>query len=121
LPGDLEHRAVPDRVPDWTFFTNHAHVLFCISLDPEIRLRDVADRVGITERAVQRIVTELEAGGFITRQRTGRRNSYVVHPNLPLRHPIESHRSVADLLRLVLQQGDTLLVAAEPRPKVSGA
>lgn len=112
---------MPDRVPDWTFFTNHAHVLFCISLDPEIRLRDVADRVGITERAVQRIVTELEAGGFITRQRTGRRNSYVVHPNLPLRHPIESHRSVADLLRLVLQQGDTLPVAAEPRPKVSGA
>lgn len=104
---------MPDRVPDWTFFTNHAHVLFCISLDPEIRLRDVADRVGITERAVQRIVTELEAGGFITRQRTGRRNSYVVHPNLPLRHPIESHRSVADLLALILQADQLKAIAAQ--------
>lgn len=89
---------------DWTFLTNHAHVLFCLSSDPEIRLRDVADRVGITERAVQRIVTELETGGYITRQRQGRRNTYTVHTNVPLRHPIESHRSVSDLLRLILPE-----------------
>ncbi len=90
------------RVPDWTFLTNHAHVLFCLAQDPEIRLRDVADRVGITERAVQRSVTELETGTYITRQRNGRRNSYIVHKQLFLRHPIESHCSVAELLGLIL-------------------
>lgn len=87
---------------DWTFLTNHSHVLFCLAMDPEIRLRDVADRVGITERAVQRIVTELEDSGYIKRQRQGRRNTYEVHHHQPLRHPIESHRSVADLLKLIL-------------------
>lgn len=92
------------RVPDWTFLTNHAHVLFCLAQDPEIRLRDVADRVGITERAVQRIVTELETGTYITRQRNGRRNSYIVHKQLFLRHPIESHCSVAELLHLILSE-----------------
>jgi DNA-binding MarR family transcriptional regulator len=104
----LETRVVTERAPDWTFLTNHAHVLFCLAKDPEIRLRDVADRVGITERAVQRIVTELETAGFITRQRNGRRNRYTVHRQNPLRHPIESHRSVADLLALILHSGDLL-------------
>lgn len=95
-----------DRVLDWTFLTNHAHVLFCLTKDPDIRLRDVADQVGITERAVQRIVTELETAGFITRQRNGRRNSYIVHRHHPLRHPIEGHRSINDLLNLILHQGE---------------
>ena len=104
-----------DRVPDWTFLTNHAHVLFCLSKDPGIRLRDVADRVGITERAVQRIVTELETAGFITRQRNGRRNSYTVHRHHPLRHPIESHRSVADLLALILHQGEIVPLSGLPK------
>ena len=90
------------RISDWTFLTNHAHVLFCLAQDPGIRLRDVADRVGITERAVQRIVTELETGTYITRQRNGRRNSYIIHKQLFLRHPIEDHCRVADLLNLVL-------------------
>lgn len=99
---------VTERAPDWTFLTNHAHVLFCLAKDPEIRLRDVADRVGITERAVQRIVTELETAGFITRQRNGRRNRYTVHRHNPLRHPIESHRTVDDLLALILHQGEIL-------------
>lgn len=115
------------RVPDWTFLTNHAHVLFCLAQDSEIRLRDVADRVGITERAVQRIVTELETGAYITRQRNGRRNSYIVHTQLFLRHPIESHCSVADLLGLILA-GDaryTVLPApaetAAPAEKPPGA
>jgi len=110
----MEPSPVPDRVLDWTFLTNHAHVLFCLTKDPEIRLRDVADKVGITERAVQRIVTELETAGFITRQRNGRRNSYIVHRHHPLRHPIESHRSVNDLLNLILAQGDLLPRDLEP-------
>ncbi len=95
-----------ESTSDWTFLTNHSHVLFCLAKDPEIRLRDVADRVGITERAVQRIVTELEDSGYITRQRQGRRNTYEVHKHRPLRHPIESHRNVSDLLLLILELTD---------------
>lgn len=105
------------RVPDWTFLTNHAHVLFCLAQDQEIRLRDVADRVGITERAVQRIVTELEHGRYITRHRNGRRNSYVVHTRESLRHPIESHCSVADLLSLILSRNT--LPAPAPAPEAN--
>lgn len=106
------------RVPDWTFLTNHAHVLFCLAQDPGIRLRDVADRVGITERAVQRIVTELENASYITRQRNGRRNSYVVHHYHALRHPIESHRSVADLLALIVPHP---LLRTAPLPPAAAA
>ncbi|MBC7809270.1 MAG: winged helix-turn-helix transcriptional regulator [Akkermansiaceae bacterium] len=87
---------------DWTFFTNHAHVLVCLAGDGEMRLRDVAVKVGITERAVQRIVMELEEGKIIVRVRDGRRNHYTIDHTMPLRHPIESHRTVGDLLRLVL-------------------
>lgn len=87
--------------PHWTFMTNHAHVLFCIAGDPEIRLREVAERVGITERAVQRIVSDLQESGYITVEKVGRRNRYAVVPNLPLRHEVERHRSVAELLQLV--------------------
>ena len=86
---------------EWTFLTNHAHVLFCIAQDPEVRLRDVAARVGITERAVQRIVTDLEAAGYLLVAKEGRRNRYTVHDDLPLRHPIERHRSVRSLIGLV--------------------
>lgn len=87
---------------EWTFLSNHAHVLLVIARDPEIRLRDVAVCVGITERAVQRIVADLEAGGYLTRERTGRRNHYRLHPDVPLRHPIERHKTVAELMALVL-------------------
>ncbi|PCC68173.1 MarR family protein [Nannocystis exedens] len=100
-------RIVPDSLPEWTFMTNHAHVLFCVVQEPEIRLRDVAERVGITERAVQRIVTELEESGYITRQRSGRRNVYRVHDNLPLRHPMVKHRCVGDLLQLIVPEAVT--------------
>ncbi len=86
----------------WTFLTNHSHVLVCLAQDPLLRLRDVAERVGITERAVQRIVSELENEGVLTRIRDGRRNRYQIHPERPLRHPVESHRTVGDLLSLVL-------------------
>ncbi|WP_224241853.1 helix-turn-helix transcriptional regulator [Hyalangium gracile] len=87
----------------WTFLTNHAHVLLCLAMDPEVRMREVADKVGITERAVQKIVADLEESGYLTRVRAGRRNRYQVHPHLPLRHPIESHQCVDALLALVLE------------------
>ena len=86
----------------WTFLSNHAHVLLLIAKDPEIILRDVAARVGITERAVQRIVADLEGSRYIERERLGRRNRYRVHPELPLRHPIEAHRRIASLIALVV-------------------
>lgn len=86
----------------WTFLSNHGHVLLCIAREPEIRLRDVAARVGITERAVQRIVADLEHGGYLSRAREGRRNRYELHPDQPLRHPIEAHQQVKALLELVL-------------------
>jgi hypothetical protein len=85
----------------WTFLSNHAHVLLVLAADPEARLRDVADRVRITERAVQKIVAELEAGGALSRHRDGRRNRYEVHGDRPLRHPVEAHCRVADLIQMV--------------------
>jgi hypothetical protein len=86
--------------PGWTFFTNHAHVLIALRRDPELRQRDIAGLVGITEGAVQRILDELEIGGYLRRERIGRRNRYEVLDRSPLRHPLESHRSVADVLAL---------------------
>jgi Winged helix-turn-helix DNA-binding len=88
--------------PSWTFLSNHAHVLFCIAADPETRMRDVAQKVDITERAVQRIVADLAAGGYLIVTRVGRRNRYDVNPDRPLRHPVEGHRTLAHLLELGL-------------------
>ena len=91
-------------VPDadgWTFLSNHTHVLVCLARDPEQVLREVAQQVGITERAVQRIVEELEAGGVVERERLGRRNRYKLNLDMPLRHPLEHHCTVGELLRAV--------------------
>lgn len=90
-----------DTGPRWTFLTNHAHVLTVLESNPDLVLREVALRVGITERAVQRIVVELEESGFLERERVGRKNRYKVLKEQPLRHPIESHRSIGDLLSLI--------------------
>ncbi len=92
---------MPTPQTPWMFLTNHSHVLICLAEDPEMRLRDVAERVGITERAVFRIVADLEEAGVITRHREGRRNQYEVHGGEPLRHPVEKHRTVGDLLGLL--------------------
>ncbi|KQV13238.1 MULTISPECIES: helix-turn-helix domain-containing protein [unclassified Kitasatospora] len=85
----------------WTFLTNHARVLSLIARDPGVRLRDVATACGLTERAVQAIVADLEAGGYLTRSREGRRNRYRITPDTLLRHPAESGRTVASLLGLL--------------------
>ncbi len=85
----------------WTFLTNHAHVLLCIAREPDIRLRDVAMRVGITERAAQHIVADLVTAGYLSRRRAGRRNVYQVHADLPLRHPLERHAEIGALLALL--------------------
>ena len=87
--------------PGWTFLSNHSHVLICIAEDTSARSRDIAVRVGITERAVQRIVTELCNAGYVTKVRKGRRNQYTVHLDRPLRHPVEGHCTVSELLETV--------------------
>jgi DNA-directed RNA polymerase specialized sigma24 family protein len=85
----------------WRFVTNHAHVLQRISEDPTARLRDVAETVGITERAASQIVNDLEQAGYLTRTRVGRRNRYEVHEDLPLRHPQHRHHTVGELVRFL--------------------
>lgn len=90
-----------DREHGWTYFTNHSHVLICLAQDSHARTRDVALRVGITERAVQKIVHELEEEGVLSHTREGRRNVYTVYPDRPLRHPVESHKKVLDILTAV--------------------
>jgi len=92
---------LPKQPHRWTFLTNHAHVLILLRAQPELILREVARQVGITERAVQRIIQDLEAAGFIRRQKIGRQNQYEVLADQPLRHPIEAHRTIGDLLRLI--------------------
>ncbi|MEU5549329.1 MarR family winged helix-turn-helix transcriptional regulator [Micromonospora sp. NPDC047793] len=85
---------------NWTFLTNHAHVLLAIARNPTARLRDVAGEVGVTERAAQAIVADLEAGGYLHRTRVGRRNEYTLNPAGRFRHPAEADRHIGDLLAL---------------------
>jgi DNA-binding MarR family transcriptional regulator len=85
----------------WTFLTNHAHVLILLSQDATLVLREVAIKIGITERAVQRIIADLEQDGFIERKKVGRKNQYHILAKRPLRHPIEAHRSIGDLIALI--------------------
>ena len=98
--------ARPDAGPGrpWTFLSNHGHVLVCIAQDPAARLRDVATAVGITERAVQKILGDLAEAGVVERRREGRRNRYRLNTALPLRHPVEAHRTIAALLGVLLER-----------------
>lgn len=86
----------------WTFLTNHGLVLLCVARDPRMRLRDIADCVGITERTTHRIVTELEAAGYLTRHRDGSRNHYELHPEVPLRHPTGDEHQIGEILGFLL-------------------
>lgn len=85
----------------WTFLTNHGHVLLCLARSPALRLRDVALEVGVTERAVQRIVADLEEAGYLTRHRSGRQNAYEINLDGPMRHPVEARATVGTLIALV--------------------
>jgi len=89
--------------PAWTFLTNHTHVLVCLAQNEAITLREVAAQVGITERAVHAIVTALEEEGVLTRTREGQRNRYKLNLSYRLRHPLESHRKIGDLLKLIAE------------------
>jgi len=98
-------RRSPSQSPEtasqrWTFLSNHAHVLICLAQEDSPRLRDIAGRIGITERAVGAIVHDLEEGGFLERGREGRRNTYRLLLDRPLRHEVERHCDVRELVAL---------------------
>ena len=97
----------PISPASWTFLTNHSHILLCLAADDSLRVRDLAQKVGITERAVMKILAELEAGGVIEREREGRRNRYRVLHRTKLRHQLEAHRTVGDLVAAVHGGGKT--------------
>jgi DNA-binding IclR family transcriptional regulator len=103
LTGTAVPQPPKPKVPTprtWNFLTNHGHVLVFLSRDPEARIRDVAAAVGITERAAQAILAELESDGYVTKVKVGRRNRYEIHPELTFRHPAESGRPISELLRI---------------------
>lgn len=93
-----------DSTHHWTFFSNYAHVLVCIADNSHVRLRDIADKVGVTERTAFRLIGELEGAGILVRVKEGRRNHYVINEEAHLRHSIEEHCTVGELLQTVLQQ-----------------
>jgi hypothetical protein len=88
-------------MPSWTFLSNHAQVLLCIANDPGIRLREIGDQVGITERAVHRIVRELDDAGYLARERDGRRNRYTISQHLPLPDRVVTNQKIGDLLKIL--------------------
>ncbi len=114
----------------WTLFSNHGHVLLFLANDPEARLRDVAQSVGITERAVQKIVRDLQDGGILSVSKHGRRNRYRVHTRKSLRHPLEAHRTVGNLISMMREDSKSRsrkppkvvvaapIAASEPEPEV---
>lgn len=97
----------PGRTPSWSFLTNHAQVLLCIAHDPAIRLREIGEAVGITERAAHRIVVELSDAGYISRRRNGRRNRYTIQSHLPLPDPLARDQKIGDLLAILTGQPPT--------------
>ena len=88
-------------MPTWTFLSNHAQVLLCIANDPGVRLREIGDQVGITERAVHRIVHELDEAGYLARKRDGRRNRYTISHDLPLPDRLAGNQKIGDLLEIL--------------------
>jgi len=99
MNGFAQVAALPG--PRWTFLTNHSHVLILVSRNPNVVLRQVAVEVGITERAVQRIIADLEEAGILAREKVGRQNRYRIMSDQPLRHSVESHQTIGNLLSLM--------------------
>jgi predicted transcriptional regulator len=95
-------------MPDWSFLTNHARVLLCITHDPGVRLRDIAASLGITERSAHGIITDLTKAGYVVKQRDGRRNRYQIEANLPLREPASREPAIGEVLAVLLGNTDGL-------------
>lgn len=92
---------IDKKFENWTFFSNNTHVLVCLSHTPQPTTREIAIQVGITERAVQRILTKLIAAGVVKVSKEGRRNSYTLDLNQRLRHPLESHKTIGEFIQLI--------------------
>jgi DNA-binding Lrp family transcriptional regulator len=105
--------AVPEPHAGWTFLTNHARTLAAIADDPSARIRDIAARCRLTERAVQRIISDLEEAGYLSHTRQGRSNAYRIEPGTPLRHPAEAGLPVAALLGVLAEHDED----REQRPR----
>jgi predicted transcriptional regulator len=90
-----------DRDKTWRFLSNHTQVLLCIQRDLDVRFRDIAEMVGITERAAQRIVADLIESGYVESERIGRRNHYRVNTDIAMRHPAQEGHDIGELLRLL--------------------
>mgnify|MGYP006279532347 CR=1 FL=1 len=84
----------------WTFLSNHGHVLIFLAQNPQARVRDIAAEVGITERSAQIILADLETAGYLTKKKTGRRNEYTIQADMNFRHPSESHKTIKSLLEI---------------------
>jgi DNA-binding transcriptional ArsR family regulator len=95
------HESPPKTDVSWSFLTNHARVLVCVYNEPDIRLREIGEQVGITERAAHRIVGELQQAGYLSRERRGRRNRYAINSQLPLPDPLARSQRVGDLLKIL--------------------
>jgi DNA-binding transcriptional ArsR family regulator len=117
MPADVH----PLGPGNWTFLSNHAHVLVCLARDPDARLREVAEQVGITERGVCRIVSELEEAGVISRSREGRRNHYEIDPGVSFRHPLEADATVGSLLELLLGPAEARRLGLRARRRRSAS
>lgn len=91
-------------VSKWTFLSNHAHVIVLLAMDSDTVLREIAQKIGITERAVQGIISDLEQSGFITRERVGRRNQYKLNLKKPLRHVIENKCTIGEIINTILKK-----------------
>src|SRR3954451_3041340 len=96
-----------ETTPKWTFLTNHGQLLLCIAKEPSLTVREIGERIGITERAAHRIVAELETSGYLSRERNGRRNHYTTNPPLPLPDPVAREQQVGDLLAVFAEQART--------------
>ena len=98
--------AIQENRPDtpgqkqWTFLSNHGHVLIFLAQNPQARVRDIAAEVGITERSAQIILADLEAAGYLTKIKVGRRNEYTIEADMKFRHPSESHKTIKSLLEI---------------------
>ena len=107
------HRGSGVTFPVWTFLSNYAHVLVCIARDPDATLREIAALVGVTERAVHRIVHELESAGVVVCVREGRRNHYSINLETPMRHPLEDDKTVGDLLEALLTKDELAALSVD--------
>jgi DNA-binding IclR family transcriptional regulator len=96
-----------NTAPKWTFLTNHGQLLLCIAEEPGLTLREIGERIGITERAAHRIVVDLDESGYLTRERNGRRNHYTIEPHLPLPDAVARERQIGDLVGVLAKQTRT--------------